>query len=224
MYKPIAVAIQNNTKAQEALTTVTADAGKQVALAMNSIDYNNTNTVIDVLANFSEKMWNNLANALGNTGDVVNAMFVNNNVDNINHVNNFFGLNLTEVPGFAFRAAIIIPILSLIFQFLSMKVTNVQTSDDPTQQATMGTMKTMMYIMPIFSFFVCVNVPCGVGLYWAVGAFISFITTICTNAYFKHCDMDKILEKSMAKAAKKNAKKKKKNKKSFMEKMQEAAY
>ena len=224
MYKPIAVAIQNNTKAQEALTTVTADAGKQVALAMNSIDYNNTNTVIDVLANFSEKMWNNLANALGNTGDVVNAMFVNNNVDNINHVNNFFGLNLTEVPGFAFRAATIIPILSLIFQFLSMKVTNVQTSDDPTQQATMGTMKTMMYIMPIFSFFVCVNVPCGVGLYWAVGAFISFITTICTNAYFKHCDMDKILEKSMAKAAKKNAKKKKKNKKSFMEKMQEAAY
>ena len=224
MYKPIAVAIQNNTKAQEALTTVTADAGKQVALAMNSIDYNNTNTVIDVLANFSEKMWNNLSNALGNTGDVVNAMFVNNNVDNINHVNNFFGLNLTEVPGFAFRAAIIIPILSLIFQFLSMKVTNVQTSDDPTQQATMGTMKTMMYIMPIFSFFVCVNVPCGVGLYWAVGAFISFITTICTNAYFKHCDMDKILEKSMAKAAKKNAKKKKKNKKSFMEKMQEAAY
>ena len=224
MYKPIAVAIQNNTKAQEALTTVTADAGKQVALAMNSIDYHNTNTVIDVLANFSEKMWNNLANALGNTGDVVNAMFVNNNVDNINHVNNFFGLNLTEVPGFVFRAAIIIPILSLIFQFLSMKVTNVQTSDDPTQQATMGTMKTMMYIMPIFSFFVCVNVPCGVGLYWAVGAFISFITTICTNAYFKHCDMDKILEKSMAKAAKKNAKKKKKNKKSFMEKMQEAAY
>ena len=224
MYKPIAVAIQNNTKAQEALTTVTADAGKQVALAMNSIDYNNTNTVIDVLSNFSEKMWNNLANALGNTGDVVNAMFVNNNVDNINHVNNFFGLNLTEVSGFAFRAAIIIPILSLIFQFLSMKVTNVQTSDDPTQQATMGTMKTMMYIMPIFSFFVCVNVPCGVGLYWAVGAFISFITTICTNAYFKHCDMDKILEKSMAKAAKKNAKKKKKNKKSFMEKMQEAAY
>ena len=213
MYKPIAVAIQNNTKAQEALTTVTADAGKQVALAMNSIDYNNTNTVIDVLAN-----------ALGNTGDVVNAMLVNNNVDNINHVNNFFGLNLTEVPGFAFRAAIIIPVLSLIFQFLSMKVTNVQTSDDPTQQATMGTMKTMMYIMPIFSFFVCVSVPCGVGLYWAVGAFISFITTICTNAYFKHCDMDKILEKSMAKAAKKNAKKKKKNKKSFMERMTEAAY
>ena len=99
-----------------------------------------------------------------------------------------------------------------------------QGSDDPTQQATMGTMKTMMYVMPIFSFFVCVNVPCGVGLYWAMGSFISFITTVCMNAYFKRCDMDKILEKSMAKAAKKNAKKKKKNKKSFMEKMQEAAF
>lgn len=151
-------------------------------------------------------------------------MTANGNVDNIKQIYNFFGLDLTAVPHFALTTAIIIPILSLIFQFLSMKVTPMQGSDDPAQQATMGTMKTMMYVMPIFSFFVCVNVPCGVGLYWAMGSFISFLTTVCTNAYFKHCDMDKILEKSMAKAAKKNAKKKKKNKKSFMEKMQEAAY
>ena len=224
MYKPIATAIQGDSAAQKALEAVTADGGQQLTNAMKSINYENTNTIIDVLANFPRTLWDTFAQKLGNSGAVVDAMTANGNVDNIKQIYNFFGLDLTAVPHFALTTAIIIPILSLIFQFLSMKVTPMQGSDDPTQQATMGTMKTMMYIMPIFSFFVCVNVPCGVGLYWAVGAFISFITTICTNAYFKHCDMDKILEKSMAKAAKKNAKKKKKNKKSFMEKMQEAAY
>lgn len=224
MYKPIATAIQGDSAAQKALEAVTADGGQQLTNAMKSINYENTNTIIDVLANFPRTLWDTFAQKLGNSGAVVDAMIANDNVDNIKQIYNFFGLDLTAVPHFALTTAIIIPILSLIFQFLSMKVTPMQGSDDPAQQATMGTMKTMMYVMPIFSFFVCVNVPCGVGLYWAMGSFISFLTTVCTNAYFKHCDMDKILEKSMAKAAKKNAKKKKKNKKSFMEKMQEAAY
>lgn len=224
MYKPIADAIKGNTAAQEALKTVTADGGSQLTAAMNAVNFNDSNTIIDVLANFSGKLWDTFANALGNTGAVVDAMTANGNVDNIKQIYNFFGLDMTVVPHFALTTAIIIPILSLIFQFLSMKVTPMQTSDDPAQQATMGTMKTMMYIMPIFSFFVCVNVPCGVGLYWATGSFISFLTTVGTNVYFKHCDMDKLLEKSMKKAAKKNAKKKKKNKKSFMERLQEAAY
>lgn len=225
MYKPIATAIQNDTTAQEALKAVTANGGQQLENAMKVVDFGNTNKIIDVLANFPGQLWDTFAAKLGNSGAVVDAMAANGNVDNIKQIYNFFGLDLTTVPHFALTTAIIIPVLSLIFQFLSMKVTPMQGSDDPTQQATMGTMKTMMYVMPIFSFFVCVNVPCGVGLYWAMGSFISFVTTLCTNAYFKHCDMDKLLEKSMAKAAKKNAKKKKKKKKkSFMERMQEAAY
>ena len=208
MYKPIATAIQGDSAAQKALEAVTADGGQQLTAAMKSINYENMNTIIDVLANFPRTLWDTFAAKLGNSGAVVDAMTANGNVDNIKQIYNFFGLDLTAVPHFALTAAIIIPVLSLIFQFLSMKVTPMQGSDDPTQQATMGTMKTMMYVMPIFSFFVCVNVPCGVGLYWAMGSFISFITTVCMNAYFKRCDMDKILEKSMAKAAKKNAKKK----------------
>ena len=221
MYKPIAIAIQGDSAAQKALEAVTADGGQQLTTAMKSINYENMNTIIDVLANFPRTLWDTFAAKLGNSGAVVDAMTANGNVDNIKQIYNFFGLDLTAVPHFALTAAIIIPVLSLIFQFLSMKVTPMQGSDDPTQQATMGTMKTMMYVMPIFSFFVCVNVPCGVGLYWAMGSFISFITTVCMNAYFKRCDMDKILEKSMAKAAKKNAKKKKKNKKHLHPKYQD---
>ena len=53
---------------------------------------------------------------------------------------------------------------------------------------------------------------------------MSFITSVLINLYFKHCNMDKIIEKSMAKAAKKKEKREKSGKKTFMEKMQEAAY
>lgn len=226
MYAPIAQAISKDDAAFKVMQDLVAsEGGNQIKTVAQSLAQDNVNTVIDVLANFPNEMWDSFMQALGNGSQaVLDAMAMNGNVDNIQHIYNFFGISLTTVPGFALTAAIIIPILSLIFQFLSMKVANVQTSDDPNQQAAMGMMRTMMYVMPVFSFFVCINVPCGVGLYWAAGAFISFLTTIGTNLYFKKCDMDKLLEKSMERAAKKNAKKKKKNKKSFMEKLQEAAY
>ena len=105
-----------------------------------------------------------------------------------------------------------------------MKVTPQQNTGDPSQQQSMKMMKTMMYIFPLMSFFITVSVPAGLGLYWATGAFISFLTSVGINVYFKHCDMDKLIEKSKEKAAIKMEKKKASGKKSFMERMQEAAY
>lgn len=225
MYSPIAQAISEDTAAYTALQTVVEQGGNQIQSVAQSLVQDNTNTIIDVLANFSAQTWDTFKAALGNGSQaVIQAMTANGNVDNIKQIYNFFGIDLTSVPGLKLTIALIIPILSLIFQFMSMKVTPMQSSDDPSQQSTMGMMKAMMYVMPIFSFFVCVNVPCGVGLYWAAGSLMSFLTTIGTNIYFKHCDMDKLLEKSMKKAEKKNARKKKKNKKSFMDRLQEAAY
>ena len=69
-----------------------------------------------------------------------------------------------------------------------------------------------------------VNVPAGLGLYWATGSLVSFLTSVLTNTYFKYCDMEKVVEKSKNKAAKKIEKKKQSGKKSFMDKLQEAAY
>mgnify|MGYP002522980069 FL=1 len=77
-----------------------------------------------------------------------------------------------------------------------MNATPMQTNGDPTQDATMKSMKTMMKVFPIMSFFVCVSAPAGVGLYWATGSLISFLTSKIINAYFKHCDMEKIVEKA----------------------------
>ena len=92
----------------------------------------------------------------------------------------------------------------------------------------MKSMKTMMYVMSIFSFFITVSVPAGLGLYWAVGGFIAFVTTVIINAYYDRADMAEIVAKAKEKAEIKYKKELEKNggkpKKSFLDKMQEAAY
>lgn len=221
LYEPIAAQIIGNQDAMDKLREFKNNSGNNTLKSITLTD-GNVNTVIDVLAKFSENSWDSFKALFDNQGAIVDS--INANVPKINEIYTFFGINLTSAPGFAFTAALIIPILSMIFQFLSMHAVPQQATTDPTQQATMKTMKMMMNVMPIMSFFVCVGVPAGVGLYWATGAFMAFITSVLINLYFKHCDMDKIIEKSMAKAAKKKEKREKSGKKTFMEKMQEAAY
>lgn len=222
LYSPIASAIQKDPAAFKALQEMGENASNSsLKMTASALNVDNVDTIVDVLAKFPKDMWAQFSDALGNHGAVVTAM--HQNVDNIININNFFGIDLTAAPGLHLTLPLIIPILSLVFQFLSMKATPMQGSEDPTQASMMSSMRTMLYVMPIFSFFICVNVPSGVGIYWAMGSLISFITSVCINAYFKHCDMEKLIEKSIAQAAKKNEKKKKKNKKSFMEKLQEAA-
>lgn len=217
MYKPIADSIMNSdkTKALEEFTKTKSGLSFKA-------DGCTTNTIIDTLAKFESKTWDEFA-AFVQNNDVAQA--IDNNKGSINDAYSFlFGINLTSVPGFALTAALLIPILSMVFQFLSIHATPQQPAQDPQQEQTMKTMKTFMNIMPIMSFIVCVNVPAGVGLYWAMGALVSCLTSLGVNFYFKHCDMDKVVAKSAEKAAKKAAERKAKGKKTFMERMQEAAY
>lgn len=220
LYHPIAKTIYDDPNAINKLIEF---QNENSSLKMVTLNPDNIDTIIDVLAKFSADTWDKFSALFGNSGPVVDA--IAGNVDEINHAYSFIGgINLTSAPGFALTAAIAIPILSMVFQFLSMHVTPQQTTGDPAQQASMKTMRMMMNVMPIMSFFICINVPAGVGLYWAMGSLLSFITGVIINYYYSHCDMDKVIEKCKAKADKKNAKKKKKGKKSFMEKLQEAAY
>ena len=223
LYDKIATPIMNSETAQKALTSFVTDSENAGMFLKMVPDYSNKNTVIDVLAKFTGDTWDKFAATLGSAdASVINA--ISSTSSEINARYDFFGINLTSVPGFALTAALIIPILSCVFQFLSVKVSPTSApspTGDATADATMKSMKTMIYVMPIMSFFVTVSVPSGIGLYWAMGSFVSVITTLLINLYFKHADMDAIIKKSMEKAEKKRAKHP--DKKSFLEKMQEAS-
>ena len=174
--------------------------------------------IIDSLYKFTSSAWDNFSDT------VLNLSSQQGNISKIQNANSFFGINLAEAPGFKISIALIIPIAALIFQYLStMSMQKQQVATDASQEATMQTMNKFMKIMPIFSFIICMTVSAGVGIYWAVGAAISWLTTVATNAYYNKVDMEKIIEKAMAKAEIKNAKRKASGKKTFMERLTENA-
>lgn len=185
------------------------------------------NRVIDVLDKISATDWNQLLDVF-NFGD--NTSKVTSYIDNLQDMNTFlFGINISEAPGYKLSIALIVPILSAVFQLISSKISmnNSSSMNDPNNPAANqsgGMMKMMMYGMPIFSFFICISLPVAIGIYWTMGALIAILTQLIINAYYKRCDTDALLEKCMNKAAKKQAKKEAKHpgKKSFYERMMDA--
>ncbi|MFR2511477.1 MAG: hypothetical protein ACLS9K_04875 [Lachnospira eligens] len=53
---------------------------------------------------------------------------ITQNLDKINHMNNFLGVNMSQNPGFGLNIAILIPILAGVTQFISVKVSQLAWS------------------------------------------------------------------------------------------------
>lgn len=188
--------------------------------ALTQKTYGTGEGIIDSLYKFTGDNWNSLHETLNTIG--ANPSEIAHS--SIDKANMFLGINLAEAPGFKLSIALIIPLVAFVFQFLStIAMQKQQVITDASQEATMATMNKMTKIMPFFSLILCISVSAGVGLYWAMGAIVGWLTTVLTNAYYDKVDMEKIIEKSMAKAAIKNEKRKASGKKTFMERLSENA-
>lgn len=221
MYMPIAQGVidsQGEGKVQQFLIDFVNEnsiSGANYAISkFKDLTEIGINNVIDVLSNFGVSHLNTLMDTLNLSGNVAE------NIDKIDQIHSFvLGINISEAPGYKLSWALLIPISSAFFNFLSMKVTsgNQQQSD-----ATANTMmKSMQITMPLMSIFICISLPAGIGIYWSISALISLLTQLIVNFYYDHVDMDEILEKQMEKAAKK--KEKRGGKKSFMERMMDTS-
>lgn len=221
MYTPIAQGVMNSQgegKVQQFLIDFVDEnsiSGASYAISkFKDLAEVGIDNVIDVLSNFGVSHLNTLMDTLNLSGDVAE------NIDKIDQIHSFvLGINISEAPGYKLSWALLIPISSALFNFLSMKLSsgNQQQSD-----ATANTMmKSMQITMPLMSIFICISLPAGIGIYWSVSALISLLTQLATNFYYDHVDMDKILEEQMEKAAKKKAKRG--GKKSFMERMMDTS-
>lgn len=196
------------------------------AQAIKNFETGNTvNTIIDVIDKFSTTQWQEFIKMLSSEGQTKIVDIINANLPSINAANEFmFGIDISEAPGFVLSAALIIPIASTLVQVISMKISMAQTkknsqgNDNPMANSMM---KGLMF-MPIMSLFMCMVLPCGIGVYWTISGVLSLVIQIAVNYYFDHIvDPDVLIEKQLKKAEKKNAKKK--GKKSLMERMMEAS-
>ena len=88
---------------------------------------------------------------------------------------NVFGLNMGQVPTFT-SILVLVPILTFVFYFFSMKLTRKFTYQPAMQDAQMGCSNNMMDIgMPLMSVYIAFIVPAAVGIYWI---FKSVLTTL----------------------------------------------
>ena len=108
--------------------------------------------------------------------------------------------------------ALIIPILSGLFQFLSVQLSQklngaaMDSADNPMARS----MKIMNIMMPLMSIYMCWILSAGIGLYWMAGSLIMMLQQIFINIHMKKVDVNDIIEANKEKAAAKAEKRKQK--------------
>ncbi len=78
-----------------------------------------------------------------------------------------FSLNMGETPTLAWNWLLIVPVLTFLVYFASMKLTRKFTYQPAVQDEQVGCSNNIMdFMMPLFSLFISFSVPAAVGFYW----------------------------------------------------------
>lgn len=166
-----------------------------------NIDWTNVNTAITEINKFSTENWEALRNAFPAFSDIIA-----NSHASLEQMNTFLGINMSQEPGFGLTLAFLIPVLSGLSQFISVKVAqgNTPVDDDNPMAASM---RMTTYIFPLMSAFIAISVPAGLGLYWIATSVIQTIITVFINRYYDKLGAEMIVKKNVEKRNKKRAKK-----------------
>ncbi len=124
-----------------------------------------------------------------------------------------FGISLGAIPTLKSSLAII-PILSFLLQLACTFVSQAfMRKNNPAAASMGGSMKAMLYIMPLFSLWIAFKYPAGLGLYWIYSSLFALLQTIYLNIVYTPQHVEELVQKDIEK----EKAKKKKGKKSFME-------
>lgn len=167
----------------------------------SSVDWTNVDVAIQTMNTFTMEQWNHLKELFPAFADVISS-----NLDKITDINTFFGINMSQNPGFGLTIAVLIPILAGVTQYISVKVMQGKQEMDPDNPAA-ASMKMMTLVMPLMSVFIGFSVPAGLGVYWTATAVFQTIIQIIINKYYDKIGVDAIVAKNIEKRNKKRAKK-----------------
>lgn len=184
-------------KLQEITNFLTAAGVKSV----ESFDFTNADRLVDVLYKFTTAQWQELEALFPAISGVITE-----NAATIERMNTFLGLNMAEAPGWMPSFAWIIPILAAASQWLSAKLMSGNQPKADPDNPTAQSMQTMMTIMPLFSAFICITMPAGLGIYWIATSVVQIIQQMLVNSYMDKVDIDEMVKKNLEKVNKKRAK------------------
>ena len=144
-----------------------------------------------------------LADAIHNSWDKVVAALGDFGGKLINLDYSFLGLNLGEQPTFRLwsvdwsNSAIwlpalglfMIPVISALMSWLSMVISTKTTPQ--TDETTQRTNKSMMYVMPLISLWLCFSMPAALGVYWIFNSVLGIARDYSlTKLYTKQLNLE----------------------------------
>ena len=185
-------------KFQEITNIATACGGK-----LDKFDFTNANRLVDMLYKFSTAQWGELQSLFPAISDVIGQ-----NAAVVERMNTFLGLNMAEAPGWVPSFAWIIPVLAAVSQWFSTKLMsgNQPSTSADAENPMAQSMKTMTTTMPLFSAFICITMPAGLGIYWIATSVVTIIQQLIVNAYMDKVNIDDMIAKNLEKVNKKRAK------------------
>ena len=185
-------------KLQEITNIATACGGK-----LDKFDFTNANRLVDMLYKFSTSQWGELQSLFPAISDVIGQ-----NAAVVERMNTFLGLNMAEAPGWVPSFAWIIPVLAAVSQWFSTKLMsgNQPSTSADAENPMAQSMKTMTTTMPLFSAFICITMPAGLGIYWIAASVVTIIQQLIVNAYMDKVNIDDMIAKNLEKVNKKRAK------------------
>ena len=209
-FLPLAQALMNVSGAQDFMAEIASK---------NAVSFKEMTelTLIDVLYKFKPENWSALLKQFPDLSSLITS--TQGDVDRMNY---FLGLNIADSPASIFQtalaagsvlmiiAALLVPVLSALTQWLNTKLMSTQNDTQPTSGGTAdtmaATMKSMNVMMPIMSAVFCFTLPVGMGIYWIIGAVVRSIQQLVVNKHIDKMDLDDIVKKNIEKANKKRAK------------------
>ena len=115
---------------------------------------------------------------------------LSDNIKNLLQPMNFdlFGLDLSVKPTLTLSVLLLIPILSCLHAFLfSWILQKMQNNNNNGANAQMqGSMKTIMYIMPLMSVYFAFQFPAAIGIYWIANNVFTCIQEIILTKIIRH--------------------------------------
>ena len=214
VYTPLIEGITSTNGWQKIMESI--GEAKPILMDPSKYDYSNTNILIDVLYKFQSSTWETLKEGFPALQSTIESTMAQ-----LEKMNNFLGLNIAEAPlnlikdGFSAGAfgiviaALMIPILAGLTQYLSVKMIPQNNGNTEQENQVAATMKTMNITMPLLSVFMCFTMPTGLGLYWITSAVVRMVQQFFINKHLSKMPMDELIEQNMEKAAKKRENKKK---------------
>ena len=195
---------------------ILATSGSQEILSeiakVNNISFEKlgyaADSIVDTLYKCKPADWATLAEKFPDFSDLVTK--TQGEMDRMNY---FLGLNIADSPFNIIKSglesgaillvigALLIPILSGLTQWLSVKISTVAapSANQPEGGSMEASMKMMNNVMPLMSVVFCFTLPTGLGIYWVASAVVRIIQQLVVNKQIDKIDLDAMIQKNVEK-------------------------